>query len=288
MESDSLERETWGYGQSARTSLIVKSALGALFLAFPTFAGTVFIHFEMLHLPPPADPMWPVPVAAILGSILIHFIPLPARRQRIEWNGHDLLIIDSHGRRDLIDPRSVSLIAGECGLAFDGGNLIVWKRVHLTTNQKRYSINLQYCFGGPEACFKALSRVCPNAVCISAWGKVQLGAPAFDNLPDWLGRAEKSIKAEFRRQSFRAFIMGIICAIGAGGLAAVVVAGFRDKGHEGDAGKAALWAIMCAVASLLLLSAALRRMLRGRRISLTLRAAMKGHNVDPAILDKST
>lgn len=287
MESDALEPETWGFGKSTRMSPIVKSALGALCLAAPALVAFPLIHFQVLHLPPPA-PMWPLLVAAILGAIMIHFIPLPAKRQRIEWNGHDLLIIDSHGRQEVVDPNSVSLVAGECGLALDGGNLIVWKRVHFIADHNRYSINLQHGFGGAEACFKALSRVCPNAVCISAWGKVQLGAPAVDNLPDWLGRAEKSIKAEFRRQSPRAFFTGVICAIGALGLAAVSVAGFHDKGHEGDGGKAAAWAIVCAVASLLLLSAALRRRLRGRRISLTLRAAMKGHNVDPTILDQAT
>ena len=274
----------WGYGVHHPVSPLLRSAIGAAIATAPAFAIGVFVHFNILRLPPPA-PMWPAGIAAILGAILANFVRWPARPCRIEWNGQELAVIDTHGKRQAIDPDSVTLIAGEAGISLHGGEMIQWKRVHVVCDGRRISVSFPQSFA--ELCFNELARICLNAICVSAWGKVQLGPPTTNDVAGWLGEAERCVRREFRRQSLRAFRGAIICAVGAMGTGVLAIAGFHEKMHEGDAGKAVVCSVVLATCAVLLFSATLRRLRRGRKVAQTLCIARRGQSVDPAVLDQS-
>ena len=273
----------WSYGFHRPLSPLVKSAIGAAIAAFFTMVTSVFLCFQLWHLPPPA-PMWPAGIAAIVGAVLIHYIRLPARLWQIDWNGQHITVIDSHRQRHVINPDSVALVSGESGLSFHGGEMIQWKRVHIITHDRRFSISLSG--GSAERCFNRLTKICLNAVCISAWGKVQLGSPMLNDIPGWLTQAEKAVRKEFRRQSLRALLGTVICATVALATGALAFAGFSQKGHEGDAGKAVVLAVVSAASGVLLFSAMLRRLRRGRIVSRALHIAISGKSIDPIVFDE--
>src|SRR5881394_3600791 len=137
--------------------------------AIVAFVLAVEIHFRVYAVRP--APLYVLIPAAILGVIVGIFLPLPTL-----WHVIDItpgaLYLHSRKQTATIPTSTVSLIAGELGLSFEGGEIVVWKRIKIATTSGHYTLRLTSDL--LAAAFRAMLQACPHAIGVSPRGEVHL------------------------------------------------------------------------------------------------------------------
>ena len=196
---DGVMRRAWATGIGAFIGFIL--AVEISFRAFGIRPAPIHI-----LLPP-----------AVLGALAGFFLPLPRRWNILEIAGGQLLLRYARATT-LISAPSVSLVAADPGLSFDGGELIVWKRTRIITPDGRYILTLN-----PEdhpAAYEEILSVCRNAIGISLRGEAHLPPLALSSAQT-LAACRQTVAAEFRFQAVRALLAAGVT----GALSIALVAG---------------------------------------------------------------
>lgn len=231
--------------------------------AFAGFALAVEIHFRIYHVRP--APAYVVIPAAILGAILGIIVPLPRLWHAIEVTP-GALQLRSRKKIATVATSSVSVIAGELGLSFEGGDIVVWKRIRITTTDGHLTLTLTPPLH--QAAFNMMLAACPHAIGVSPRGEVTLPQLAFGS-PDALQACRRTITREFDRQQRRSLLAASITGGAGVGLVALFVylVSHRPAGSdERITSKLAIVAVAIIAACIALLVQTLRRGAQKRRV----------------------
>jgi hypothetical protein len=158
---------------------------------------------------------------------------------------------------DVVVLSDVLGLIGLGGISLDGGELLVWKRVVILTDNRRWSVSLTP--AGNAALHRAL-----RSHCRWAWGLPFRGSIEPPEEEAAARAAPHSLGRFYRRQCLRSLLLGLILAVGcaAGG------AGLRSRpGLDATRLKAVAWLIVGLVVGFLLLANAGRELRTLRRIT---------------------
>ena len=227
------------------------------------FGLAVEIHFRIYRIRP--TPLYVVIPAAVLGALIGMILPLPRR-----WHGlvitPDQLLLRSRKTTTSIPVSTVSLVAGELGLSFDGGELVVWKRIKIAASGQWYTLMLTPAHH--EHLFKSLLHFCSHAIGVSARGEVHLPRLGFSS-DDAIAACRRTIRDEFGRQQRGALLAALLVGMLGLGAAAVVIYVMSRRPGSTDANEAPkLLTITVAslAGSILLIAQMFRRRAQQRRV----------------------
>jgi hypothetical protein len=227
------------------------------------FGLAVEIHFRIYHVRP--TPLYVFIPAALLGAVFGMIVPLPRRWHAIVITPNQLHL-RSRNTTAKIPTSTVSLVAGELGMSFEGGELVVWKRIKIVALGRWYTLMLTPLHHEPL--FNSLLHHCSHAIGISARGEVHLPHLNFSS-DDALTACRRTITKEFSRQQRYALVAALLAAILGLGTAAVVfyVVIRRPTSNDSkEAPKLLMVTVFSLAGSVLLIVQIFRRGAQKRRV----------------------
>ena len=229
--------------------------------------GVAVLEFSAVRPPPLLPPV----LGGIVCALFALMIPMP-RPWTAARIGRCLIRVSNEADdAQEIHSEDIQLIAGEAGISLDGGQILVWKRVRITTARGTYVIKLDP--KENKACYQHLLLACPEAVGVSYTGEVRI--PGFPEGPkrsehlEWLASVLRAAAREFGRQTrWAAGVAGLMALVTAGFLALITLAATSEKPGQNlnTAASMVVELLVFGAVTLVLAGRAMRIYLRGRRI----------------------
>lgn len=171
----------------------------------------------------------------------------------------------------------IRVIAGEGGVSLNGGEILIWKKTHIITPSRRYSVALPPPYS--ERFYTKLLENCPHAVGMPYKGQLHLPeCPPRQDPADFLASALTLSRRELRRQSLLAIacaLLSLLIAVAITALVFYLSSQLDAKDLSSSGGrlyKLGIFAIVAFVIAGLFLIRALFQRAHAARITKTLRA----------------
>jgi hypothetical protein len=224
----------------------------------------VCIELYRRHLGILRAPAVPLIVATAAGIAL--GLLLPRRRVWVlaEMGPDSLRLCDLRKQTEVIPWEQIRLIVGEAGVSFDGGEILLWKWVRITTPQRDIRLQMHE---QSHSCYTALLQHARNALGISYADEVHL---PLRTARTSMATAEHIalVRSEFDVQTRRAAFWAVASLVASAAATILVVLAWKnapETDHDSLA-KATVAVIVLAVLVPLLGGFALKRWLGGRRV----------------------
>jgi hypothetical protein len=234
----------------------------------------VYKHFGILPAPLP-----PVLIAAAVGIAVALLLPRRRVWAVVEIHRDALRLIDLRKQIEVVPWEQIRLIVGEAGVSLDGGEMLIWKWVRVSTPLQGFKLRLHE---QSPSCYAALLRRAQGAVGISYNGDVHLPAKTAATS---MATAEHIavVSAEFNGQARRAasWALASLIAAAVGGTLLVFAWKNAVENDRDPLGRGAVPVVILAALVPVLGGFALKRWIAGRRVIKKLRKASTSQR-DPA------